>query len=371
MSIKQISPIYMAKPVIGEEEIQEVEAVLRSGQISDGEVVRKFEREFAAFIGTEHAVAVNSGTAALYVALLAHGVGPGDEVITTPFTFVATANAILLTGARPVFADIQPDTFNMDPRSARRKVTTSTKAIMPVHLYGRPADMDGLMKVADEFNLALIEDACQAHGAEYHRKKVGSLGTGCFSFYPTKNMTTGEGGIITTNDSQIAASARLVVNHGQTKRYYHEVIGYNYRMTNISGALGSCQLKKLPYLNEIRIKNAKTLTDGLQGIEGLLLPDISNHDIKHVFHQYTVRLTDKFPVSRDVFRDSLREKGMLTEVYYPIPIHKQPLYGKLGYHDQLPVAEQSAKEVVSIPVHPSLSDGDLQYIIDSIKGIAQ
>lgn len=370
MSIKQISSIQMAKPVIGEEEITEVESVLRSGQISDGDNVRKFEKEFAAFIGTEHAVATNSGTAALYVALLANGVGPGDEVITSPFTFVATANAILLTGARPVFADIHPDTFNIDPCSVRRKVTTSTKAILPVHLYGQPAEMEGIMRVADEFNLVLIEDACQAHGAEYRSKKCGSFGTGCFSFYPTKNMTTGEGGMITTNDAQIAIAARLIVNHGQTKRYYHEVLGYNYRMTNISGALGSCQLKKLPVLNEIRIRNAHRLTTGLSGIKGIIPPDISNPQIKHVFHQYTIRLTKDFPVTRDAFREAMREKGLSTEVYYPIPIHKQPLYSKLGYRDQLPEAEKAAQEVVSLPVHPSLSNEDLQYIINSIKQIA-
>jgi len=360
----------MAKPVIGEEEIMEVEAVLRSGQLSDGEIVRKFEREFAAFTGTEHAVAVNSGTAAIYVALLAHGVGPGDEVITTPFSFVATANAILLTGARPVFADIHPDTFNLDPRDVRRKVTSSTKAVMPVHLYGQSADMDGITKVAEEFNLALIEDACQAHGAEYHGKKVGSFGTGCFSFYPTKNMTTGEGGIITTNDLQIASAARLAVNHGQTKRYYHEVIGYNYRMTNIAAALGLCQLKKLPAFNEIRLKNAKILNNSLQGIEGLILPEINNHNSRHVFHQYTVRITERFPISREQFREKLRNSGIVTEVYYPIPIHKQPLYTKLGYRTQLPAAEKSAQEVVSIPVHPSLRDEDLQYITECIRGLA-
>jgi len=369
VSINQISPISMAKPVIGEEEIAEVEAVLRSGFISDGETVRKFEREFAAFIGTEYAVAANSGTAAIYVALMAHGVGRGDEVITTPFSFIATANAILLTGARPVFADIQSDTFNIDPHDARRKITTNTKAIMPVHLYGQPCDMEAITKIAEDFNLALIEDACQAHGAEYHGKKAGSFGTGCFSFYPTKNMTTGEGGIITTNDDKIAAAARLMVNHGQTRRYYHETIGYNFRMTNIAAALCLCQLKNLPGLNKVRIKNARTLTNNLQEIKGLVCPATGDNSIKHVFHQYTIRLTEQFPVSREEFRENLHNGGTLTEVYYPVPIHKQPLYGKLGYRDQLPVAEKCATEVVSLPVHPSLSGQDLNHIIKSIKGL--
>lgn len=371
MSINQISTIYMAKPVIGEEEIAEVEGILKSGQLSDGETVRKFEKEFAAYIGTQHAIACNSGTAALYAALLAHGIGQGDEVITSPFTFIATANAILLTGARPVFADIDADTFNIDPQDMKRKVTTCTKAILPVHLYGQPCDIEAVMKVADDFNLVVIEDACQAHGAEWKGKKVGSFGTGCFSFYPTKNMTTGEGGIITTNDMQIATASRLVINHGQTKRYYHEFIGFNYRMTNIAAALGLTQLKKLPVFNELRIKNAQTLYDGLRDIPGLKLPDTSNIQNKHVFHQFTVRLDDDFPMTRDQFRDKLRDKGIITEIYYPMPIHQQPLYGKLGYSVRLPVAEKAAAQVLSLPVHPSLSDDELKYIVDTIRGLLQ
>jgi dTDP-4-amino-4,6-dideoxygalactose transaminase len=367
VSINQLSPIFMAKPVIGDEEVIEVEAVLRSGQISDGEIVRKFEKEFAAYIGTEHAVAVNSGTAAIYVALLAHGIGPGDEVITTPFTFVATANAVLLTGALPVFADIQPDTYNINPDEVKRKITPATKAIIPVHLYGQPCDIDELVEIAGEYDLALIEDACQAHGAAYKEKRVGSFGAGCFSFYPTKNMTTGEGGIITTNDIEIARASRIIANHGQTKRYYHEVLGQNYRMTNISAALGLCQLKKLPYFNEVRIKNARILNAGLDGIKGILLPDTENREMKHVFHQYTIRLTEDFPVSRNEFREYLRTKGIVTEVYYPLPIHQQPLYKNIGYNDRLPEAEKAAREVVSLPVHPSVTEQELQYIIDTIR----
>ena len=366
MSISQVSEINMAKPVIGEEEIAGVAAVLRSGRISDGEAVRKFEKEFAEFIGTKHAIAVNSGTAALYVSLTAHGIGPGDEVITSPFSFIATANAVLLTGARPVFADIEYDTFNLDPGAVEAQVTPRTRAILPVHLYGQPADMDSLLDIASRHKLAFIEDACQAHGAEYHGKKVGSFGTGCFSFYPTKNMTTGEGGIITTDDSDIGAIARRIVNHGQTKRYYHETIGFNYRMTNISGSLGLCQLKKLPLFNTIRIKNAETLNNGLKDIRGLVLPVTDCRNSKHVFHQYTVKLTESSRISREEFRKNLRNRGIITEVYYPVPIHRQPLYAKLGFNDNLPVAERCAEEVVSLPVHPSLSEYELKYIIKCI-----
>jgi perosamine synthetase len=366
MPLEQISSIQMAKPVIGEEEIAEVEAVLRSGFISDGETVRKFEIEFSNFTGTTHAVAVNSGTAAIYIALLAHGIGPGDEVITSPFTFIATANAVLLTGARPVFADIRPDTFNIDTDEVVKKITRRTKALLPVHLYGQSCDMEALIEIAGRCGLAVIEDACQAHGAEYLGKKVGSFGTGCFSFYPTKNMTTGEGGMITTNDADIAARARMIINHGQRERYYHETIGYNFRMTNIAGALGLCQLKKLAYMNDIRIRNAEVLTAGLKDMEGLILP-VSCYT-RHVFHQYTIRLTQGFRVTRGEFRERLRSHGVITEVYYPRPVHKQPLYENLGYHDRLPVAEKIAGEVVSLPVHPSLSEPDLQYIVESIRG---
>jgi dTDP-4-amino-4,6-dideoxygalactose transaminase len=370
MSLDQISLVSMAKPVIGKEEISEVEEVLRSGYLSEGETVRKFESEFAAFIGTEHAVAVNSGTAALHIALLAHGIGPGDEVITTPFTFIATANAVLLTGARPVFADIQPDTFNIDPDEVLKKITSKTRAILPVHLYGQPCDMSALMKIAHGYSLVIIEDACQSHGAEYvNGKKTGSFDTGCFSFYPTKNMTTGEGGIITTNDADIAEKARLIRNHGQNRRYYHEVEGYNYRMTNIAGALGLCQLKKLPYFNEARIKNAQILTAGLRNIEGLVTPR-SNSYTKHVFHQYTIRITEEFPVSRDDLRRNLLQRGISTEIYYPRPIHRQPLYQRKGYADWLPVSEQAANEVISLPIHPSLNQQNIRHITESIRSIS-
>jgi len=360
--------IPIAKPIINEEEINEVVAVLRSGIIAQGKKVGEFEAAFARFIGTKYAVAVNSGTTALHVALLAHRIGEGDEVITTPFTFISTANSILFTGAKPVFADIEEETFNIDPDSIIEKITPRTKAVMPVHLYGHPVDMKRIMKIAEEHGLVVIEDACQAHGAEYDSKRVGSFGTGCFSFYPTKNMTTGEGGMVTTNDGDIVEKARMIRNHGQRERYLHEVLGYNYRTTDIAAAIGLCQLRKLEQFNQKRIENAKFLTEKLKGTRGLVLPS-SKPNVKHVFHQYTLRVTDDFCISRDELRKRLKDSGVATEIYYYRPIHKQPLYQELGYNDHLPNSERAAGEVLSLPVHPSVTKEDLETIVRSIQSI--
>ena len=356
--------ISIAKPVIGDDEIRAVTEGMRSGVIAQGRKTQEFEEAFADFIGTKYAVAVNSGTAALHVVLLAHGIGEGDEVITSPFTFIASANSILFTGARPVFADIEEDTFNIDPDSVLEKMTSRTKALMPVHLYGQPCDMKKIMAIAQEKKIAIIEDACQAHGAEYSGRKIGSFGTGCFSFYPTKNMTTGEGGIITTNDEDVAQKAGIIRNHGSKERYFHKVLGYNYRMTDIAAAIGLCQLGKLQEFNRRRIENAKFLTDGLSGIRGLILPCIKP-GVKHVFHQYTVRVTQEFGLSRDELKEKLRHKDIMTEIYYPLPVHKQPLYQGLGYEDRLPYSEKAAEEVLSLPVHPSLTKQDLEYMVES------
>jgi perosamine synthetase len=360
--------IPIAKPIIGEDEISAVVAVLKSGNIAQGKKVEEFEEAFARFIGTTYAVAVNSGTAALHLALLAQGIGEGDEVITSPFTFIATANSILFTGARPVFADIEEDSFNIAPDSIAEKITPRTKAIMLVHLYGQPCDMKRIMRIAQEHGLVIIEDACQAHGAEYEGKKVGSFGTGCFSFYPTKNITTGEGGMITTNDKDIAGRARMIRSHGQKERYLHEILGYNYRMTAIAAAIGLCQLGKLEEFINKRIRNAKFLTGRLGGIKGLVPPQV-RPDVKHVFHQYTVRVTQDFGIPRDELRQKLMNKGIATEIYYPLPIHKQPLYQSLGYNDHLPSSEKAARAVLSLPVHPSLTKEDLENVVRAIQGI--
>jgi dTDP-4-amino-4,6-dideoxygalactose transaminase len=358
--------IPISKPVIGPEEIRAVERVLRSGVLTQGTKVKKFEGMFAAYIGVKYAVATNSGTSALHVALLSSGIRAGDEVITTPFSFVAAANAILYTGARPVFADIDEATFNIDPEKIGEKITNRTKALLVVHLFGQPCDMKRIMKICEKNGLILIEDACQAHGAEFDEKKVGSFGTGCFSFYPSKNLVTGEGGMITTNDKKVAEKAKMIRNHGQTKAYVHDVLGYNYRMTDIAAAIGICQLRKLDALNKKRVKNAELLTKEIEKIDGLIPPRVMP-SVKHVFHQYTIRVTEDFGTSRDELKQRLGKKGIDARVYYPIPIHKQPLYKKLGYRDKLPISEKAANEVLSLPVHPSLTEGDMKKIVGAIK----
>jgi perosamine synthetase len=358
--------IEIANPSLGNDEIQAVTDVLKSGTLVQGPKVADFEAAFASYIGTKYAIAVNSGTAALHAALLAAGIGEGDEVITTSFSFIATANAILFCNAKPVFVDIDETTFNINPSLLREAITPRTKAVVIVHLYGQPCDMDEIVRICDEHNLTLIEDACQAHGAEYRGRKVGSFGIGCFSFYPTKNITTGEGGIITTDSADIAQRARMIRSHGQKERYLHETLGFNYRMTDISAALGICQLRKLDEFNGKRSKNAAFLASHISKTEGLTSPAIGP-DMKHVFHQFTIRVTGGFGISRDDLAAILKQKGVMTGIYYPIPIHKQPLYRDLGYDIHLPVSERVAREVLSLPVHPGLNDQDLRHIVQSLK----
>lgn len=358
--------IPIAKPIIGEDEISAVIEVLRSGNIAEGQKVKDFEEAFAKYSGTSFAVAVNSGTAALHAALLAHGIGAGDEVITTPFTFVATSNSILFTGAKPVFADIREDTFNIDPESIIEKITPGTKAIIPVHLYGQAADMKAIMEIAQDNDLIVIEDACQAHGATFEGKNAGSFGEGTFSFYPTKNMTTGEGGIITTNDLEIAQKAKMIRSHGSKQRYFHEMLGYNLRMTDIAASIGITQLAKIADFNKSRIENAQYLSRSLGNIKGLTLPHVDKR-CGHVFHQYTVRI--RGDISRDDVVSSLNKMHIGTGIYYPLPIHKQPFYKELGYTDSLPVSETASKEVISLPVHPSLKISDLDTISASLREI--
>ena len=353
--------IPIAKPLIGEAEVEAVSSVLRSGMIAQGPKVVEFEEAFARYTGVEHAIAVNSGTAALHVSLLANGIGQGDEVITSSFSFIATGNSILATGATPVFADIRPDTFNIDPEGILEKITPKTKAIMPVHLYGQSADMKAIMEIAEDHNLAVIEDACQAHGAGFNGKRVGSFGTGAFSFYPTKNMTTSEGGMITTNDAQVAEKARMIRVHGSKQRYMHELLGYNYRMTDIAAAIGLVQLDRIEEFNSARQKNASVLTDGLRDLDYITTP-VVREGREHVYHQYTVR-TEK----RDELADYLKDNGVGCGIYYPIPIHKQPLYRDLSYTDDLPETEKAADEVLSLPVHPAVEEQDIEYIITTIK----
>ena len=276
----------VAKPIIGDEEIENVVEVLKSGMIAQGPKVAEFEQKFADWIGTKYAIAVNSGTAALHVALLSCGIGKGDEVITTPFTFIASGNAIVYTGAKPVFADIDLKTYTLNPDTIESLITENTKAILPVHLYGQSANMDRINEIAEKHGLIVIEDAAQAHGATCNGKNVGNMGDmACFSFYPTKNMTTSEGGIITTNDEDLAESAKIFRAHGASVRYHHDAIGYNFRMTDISAAIGLAQLEKIDGFNDKRIENADYLNEGLKDVEGVITPYCA-YDSKHVYHQY-------------------------------------------------------------------------------------
>lgn len=342
-------------------------AVLDSGQLAQGPAVEAFEREFAAWLGVDHAVAVNSGTAALHLLMLAHGIAPGHEVITSPFSFVASANAALFAGARPVFADIEIETYGLDPDRVESAITTRTRAIMPVDLYGHPAAIFDLRDIADRHGILLIEDACQAHGATIDDRKVGALGVSAsFSFYPTKNMTTGEGGMVTTPDPDIAGRVRSLRQHGAVRRYHHEVLGYNFRLTDIAAAIGRAQLAKLDRFNEVRRRNAEILNRGLAGTPGIVLPS-ERPGYRHVYHQYTIRVEH----DRDRFQERLRELGIGTSVHYELPVHRQPLYVNLGYGPQsYPNAESAAAHVLSLPVHPGLTDADLDRIIDSVRKVA-
>jgi dTDP-4-amino-4,6-dideoxygalactose transaminase len=350
--------------MIGDEEKEAVIRVLDSGQLAQGSVVAEFEAAFAEYCGVKHAIATSNGTTALHVALLANGIGPGDEVITTPFTFIASANTVLYTGAKPVFVDIEPGSFNIDPDKIEAAITPRTKAIMPIHLYGNPAEMGRIMEIAERHGLAVIEDAAQAHGTEIDGKRAGSWGTGCFSFYPTKNITTGEGGIVTTDDDCIADRARLLRAHGMRVRYYHETMGYNFRMTNIHAAIGLAQMPKLEGFNERRIANATYLSEHLPK-EIVQVPQV-RPGTRHVFHQYTVRVLP--PLERDELRAHLTEQGVGSEVYYPVPVHQQQLYREMGYKGEgFPESERASKEVLSLPIHPGLSQDDLETIVDVVK----
>ncbi len=360
--------IPIAKPLLGAEEFEAVKRVMESGILAHGPEVEAFEKEFAEYIGVKHAVAVANGTAALDIALKAIGIGPGDEVITTPFTFIATSNAILFQGAKPVFADIDPETYNLDPDNVLEKITSKTKAIIVVHLYGHPADTKAFKEIAEDYKLYLVEDSAQAHGAEYNGVKVGSIGdVGAFSFYPTKNMTTGEGGMITTNNDEIARKARLLRNHGQSEKYLHVILVYNLRMTSIAAAIGRVQLKKLEEFNEKRRSNAEKLTKGIKSIKGLN-PPVEKPYAKHVYHQYVVWVGEEYPLTRDELRKHLLKKGIGAAIHYPRPVFQQPLYKKLGYPQNIcPNSINASKHVLSLPVHPALSSEDIEYILDALK----
>ncbi|MEV8564719.1 DegT/DnrJ/EryC1/StrS family aminotransferase [Streptomyces sp. NPDC051322] len=370
MSSVNREPIPAARPVIGEEEIDAVVRVLRSGRVVQGPEVAAFEEGFSELVAGRHCVAVNSGTSALHLLLLALGIGPGDEVIVPSFSFAASANAVRLTGADVVFADIEADSFCLDPAAVEAAITPRTAAIMPVHLYGHPAAMDRLMPIAEQHGLAVVEDACQAHTAALHGTPVGAFGSGgTFSFYPTKNMHALEGGMVTTADAEIARTLRLLRNQGMEQRYANEIVGANMRMTDVSAAVGRVQLGKVLDWTEQRRVNAAYFDQHITA-SNVTGPPVAA-GARHAYHQYTVRIEG----DRDAAMRQLAEAGIGNAVYYPTPIHRLKPYWepdqKAGRHWELPETERAAAEVVSLPVHPSLTAEDLERIVVAVNELGE
>jgi dTDP-4-amino-4,6-dideoxygalactose transaminase len=333
-----------------------------SGMLAQGPEVAAFETEFSAIVDGRHSIAVNSGTSALHLAFLAAGIGAGDEVIVPSFSFAATANAVALAGATPVFVDIELDHFAIDPAAVEAAITARTRAIMPVHLYGHPADLVALKDIAQKHDLLLFEDAAQAHAASVNGIPVGAWGiAGSFSFYPTKNMTSGEGGMITTPSAEVARLARVLRNQGMERRYENELVGFNVRMTDIHAAIGRVQLTKLAGWTAKRQENAAFMNSN---IEGVVTPPTAPGTV-HVFHQYTVRIVDQ---DRDAFAEELGKRGVGSGVYYPTPIHRLPSF-KLEL--DLPQTELAAQQVLSLPVYPSLSQRELETIVEAVNAVAK
>lgn len=362
-------PISITSVVVGEEEEQSVLKVLRSGILAQGPMVAQLEQEFAAMHGVPHAVAVNNGTVALVAALKAMGIGPGDEVITTSLSFVATLNAIVETGATARFADVNDD-FTMDAESTRQLVNSRTRALLPVHLYGLPADMGLIQQLADEHGLAILEDAAQAHGARIGERAVGSWGVGTFSLYATKNLHCGEGGLITTSDDAIADRLRLLRNQGMRVRYQYEVAGHNWRLTDLQAAVALPQLKRLAGTTAARAHNAARLNAGLADVPGLVTPFVPEGR-SHVWHQYTVRVAGT-PVTREVLAKELELAGIGSGFYYPRLMHDYDCFRedpRIVASDATPRAELFASQVISLPVHQNLSEDDLDRIITVVREV--
>jgi dTDP-4-amino-4,6-dideoxygalactose transaminase len=371
MEEKQMIPI--SKPNLDNLEKEAVLEVLNSGIIASGPKVKEFERQFADYCGAKHAIAVSNGTCSLHTCLVMNGIGKGDRVLTTPFSFIATANSILHAGAMPVFADIREDSFNIDPdkieEALKKDIFRKIKAIMVVHLYGQVCDMDAIGAIAKKYKVKIIEDAAQAHGAKFSGKKAGTFGDGgSFSLYATKNITTAEGGIVLTDDDKAAEIARSFINHGSEKVYYHTRLGYNYRMTDIEAAIGLVQLKKLDAFNEKRRQNGGILKKHLSKFDFIISPPEGEKNY-HIYHQFTIRVLNN---RRDEVLKVLTDNGVGAKVFYPIAIHKQPFYSKiLKKVPEMPAAEKAALEVLSLPVHPGLTEAEIGTIkgaFDSIKG---
>lgn len=355
---------------LGPDVEESVLGVLRSGQIAQGSKVAEFERAFATLAGVPHAVAVNNGSTALTAALHGLRIGPGDEVLTSPFTFIATVNAVLATGARVRFADITRSDFALDPAAVADALTDDTRVLMPVHLFGQTADMDPLLELVHSRGLELVEDAAQAHGARYAGRGAGSFGTGCFSFYATKNLTTGEGGMITTADDELADRLRVIRNQGMRARYEYELVGHNYRMTDLAAAVGLPQLAGYATQIERRRRNAARLTERLAGIPGLALPAVQPGR-EHVWHQYTVLVTGDARADRDELSAGLAERGVGSGIYYPKLAFDYACYKAhpLVVPAEAPVAASVAQQCLSLPVHGALGDDDVERVADAVREV--
>jgi len=352
---------------IGEELERQVLRVLRSCAYVGGPDVEALEAEFAAYCGSEFGVSVNSGTAALHVALLALGVGPGDEVITASHTFVATVEAIVMVGATPVYVDIDPATYNLDPGGLDKAITQRTRAILPVHLYGHPADMNAIMAIAERSGIAVVEDACQAHGATYRGRRTGSFGAvGCFSFYPSKNLgAAGEGGIAVTDNPDLALHMRQLRDHGQRSRYHHDVLGFNYRLPTIQAAVLRTKLARLDEWNERRRTVASWYNSLLSDVNGITLP-VQTTDAAHVYYVYVIRAP-----RRDELAAYLDSQGITTQVYFPVPVHLQPPYEEYGGGaGSLSHTEAAAHEVLALPLYPELTRDEVEYVCRCVGAFA-
>jgi perosamine synthetase len=369
--IAPIRKIPIAQVRLDRNELHAVEQVLKSGNLRQGQVTEDFEKGFARAVGTRFAVAVNSGTAALFLAYLAM-LKPGDEVIVPDFTFAATATMVVAAGATPVFADVDPKTFNLDPAEVERRITARTRAIVPVHLFGCPADISRLGALARRHNLQVIWDAAQSHGALFRGRDVGSFrDVACYSFYPSKNLTTGEGGMITTSNAALVSELRLLRSHGEISRYKHVRIGFNFRMTDVAAALGRTQLARLPGAVRARQRNAEVLTRGLHGLRGLE-PQRVAKGVSPALNLFTVQIDPaKMGLSRDEFQKALASRGVESAVHYPIPLHRQPIFKNMGTDVEFPVSTRLARSVLSLPVHPNLTKDDLKYIVRAVRDVAE
>jgi len=366
----KVRSIPLARPSLDDEMKQAVLDALENDRYTNGENVFEFEEEFARYIGVRHAVSTNSGTAALHIALLALGLKPGDEVLTTPLSFIATASSIIHAGAVPKFADIRFRDYNIDPTRVREAVSDKTRVLLPAHLFGYPADVDALLEICDSKGLSLVEDACQAHGAKFRGRKVGGFGdVGCFSFYPSKNLwVPGDGGIATTNDEDLARAMAKLRDCGRVSHYEHDMIGYTYRLSSVNAAVARVQLRRLDEWNERRRKLARRYYDMLRNIDEIQLPPRGSSTIEPVYHQFVL-----LAEHRDRLKEWLEKHSIQCGIHYPIPIHLQPIYRRLyGYGGgEFQVSEDFSKKCLSIPMHPSLNVDDIKYICEQAEAFYQ